>query len=177
MTLEPNIYFEHISNAHREDLEKCFNMSSQVQNRLRYNRERAWSRVWKTRKPLERALQNYILPHICSSPDYKYRPLQISYARVLICWPVRSAYVFLTETRRSGVSVDEKDGRRQTYTWFGPYSAIRLNLMNWVPRSHTSSTPLDTKRKCSNYGFKSGEELRPIQKTDSQLWKDFKNAH
>lgn len=116
MTLEPNIYFEHISNAHREDLEKCFNMSSQVQNRLRYNRERAWSRVWKTRKPLERALQNYILPHICSSPDYKYRPLQISYARVLICWPVRSAYVFLTETRRSGVSVDEKDGRRQTYT-------------------------------------------------------------
>lgn len=77
MTLEPNIYFEHISNAHREDLEKCFNMSSQVQNRLRYNRERAWSRVWKTRKPLERALQNYILPHICSSPDYKYRPLQI----------------------------------------------------------------------------------------------------
>jgi len=148
-----------------------------MQNRLRYNRERAWSRVWKTRKPLERALQNYILPHICSSPDYKYRPLQISYARVLICWPVRSAYVFLTETRRSGVSVDEKDGRRHTYTWFGPYSAMRLNLMNWVPRSHTSSTPLDTKRKCSNYGFKSGEELRPIQKTDSQLWKDFKNAH
>lgn len=87
-----------------------------MQNRLRYNRERAWSRVWKTRKPLERALQNYIPPHICSSPDYKYRPLQISYARVLICWPVRSAYVFLTETRRSGVSVDEKDGRRQTYT-------------------------------------------------------------